>query len=107
MIARMRLSPCRPSVVVASLAAGLGDGLPWAGEEARGQAASRNSARSIANQPGELRKVSQSAYIIEPPDELEITVQPPFPDLEPRRPSSCRPTATSTSASPGMCMSPA
>ena len=33
-----------------------------------------------ASQPGELRKVSQSAYIIEPPDELEITVQPPFPD---------------------------
>ncbi len=33
------------------------------------------------NQPGELRKVSQSAYIIEPPDELEITAQPPFPDL--------------------------
>ena len=33
------------------------------------------------NQPGELRKVSQSAYIIEPPDELEITAQPPFPEL--------------------------
>ena len=35
------------------------------------------------NQPGELRKVSQSPYIIEPPDELEITVLPPFPDWSP------------------------
>jgi polysaccharide export outer membrane protein len=33
------------------------------------------------DQPGELRKVSQSSYIIEPPDELEITTQPSFPDL--------------------------
>jgi polysaccharide export outer membrane protein len=32
-------------------------------------------------QPAELRKVSQSLYVIEPPDELEIAVQPPIPDL--------------------------
>jgi polysaccharide biosynthesis/export protein len=32
------------------------------------------------DQPGELRKVSQNSYIIEPPDELEITVLPAFPD---------------------------
>ena len=35
------------------------------------------------NQPGELRKVSQTSYIIEPPDELEITVFPAFPDWSP------------------------
>jgi polysaccharide export outer membrane protein len=34
-----------------------------------------------ANQPGELRKVSQSVYIIEPPDELEINAQPASPGL--------------------------
>ena len=28
------------------------------------------------SQPGELRKVTQTPYVIEPPDELEITVQP-------------------------------
>jgi len=32
------------------------------------------------SQPGELRKVSQSPYVIEPPDELEITVRPPYPE---------------------------
>jgi len=32
------------------------------------------------SQPGELRKVSQSPYVLEPPDELEITVQPPYPE---------------------------
>ena len=33
------------------------------------------------NQPGEMRKVSQSPYLIEPPDELEITAQPSVPEL--------------------------
>ena len=31
-----------------------------------------------AGQPAELRKVTQSPYVIEPPDELEITSQPPL-----------------------------
>jgi polysaccharide biosynthesis/export protein len=34
-----------------------------------------------ASQPGELRKISQPPYVIEPPDELEIAVQPPYPEL--------------------------
>ncbi len=33
-----------------------------------------------ASQPGELRKVAQSPYTIEPPDELDISAQPPIPD---------------------------
>jgi len=33
------------------------------------------------NQPGELRKVSQSPYLIEPPDELEIIARPQSLDL--------------------------
>jgi polysaccharide export outer membrane protein len=33
--------------------------------------------------PGELRKVTQAPYVIEPPDELEITAQPSFPNLGP------------------------
>ena len=32
------------------------------------------------DQPGELRKVALAPYEIEPPDELEILVTPPFPD---------------------------
>ena len=31
------------------------------------------------SQPGELRKVTQAPYVIEPPDELEITTKPSFP----------------------------
>ena len=34
-----------------------------------------------ASQPAELRKISQSPYVVEPPDELEIAVQPPYPEL--------------------------
>jgi polysaccharide biosynthesis/export protein len=33
-----------------------------------------------ASQPGELRKVAQSPYTIEPPDELEVTTSPPVAD---------------------------
>jgi polysaccharide export outer membrane protein len=35
------------------------------------------------SQPAELRKVSQTPYVIEPPDELEITVQPSIPSWIP------------------------
>jgi polysaccharide export outer membrane protein len=33
------------------------------------------------SQPAELREVSQSPYVIEPPDELEIAVQPPYAEM--------------------------
>jgi polysaccharide biosynthesis/export protein len=36
-----------------------------------------------ANQAGELRKIALPPYTIEPPDELEIVVRPPFPDWNP------------------------
>ena len=36
-----------------------------------------------ASQPGELRKIALQPYAIEPPDELEIVVRPPFPDWNP------------------------
>ena len=36
-----------------------------------------------ASQPGELRKIALQPYAIEPPDELEIMVRPPFPDWGP------------------------
>lgn len=79
MIARMLPSPCRPSVVVASLA------LVWL-TGCHGLA-KKHEAKSIPqfgiidpDQPAELRKVSQNSYIIEPPDELEITVLPSYPD---------------------------
>jgi polysaccharide export outer membrane protein len=48
--------------------------------------AKKHEAKSIpqygtidAGQPGELRKVTQSQYVIEPPDELEIAVRPLYP----------------------------
>jgi polysaccharide biosynthesis/export protein len=50
--------------------------------------ARKHEARSIPqlgtidpSQPAELRKVSQSPYVLEPPDEVEISVQPPYPEL--------------------------
>ena len=33
------------------------------------------------NQPRELQMVSIPAYVVEPPDELELTVKPAVPDL--------------------------
>ncbi len=82
MIARMLVSPCRRSIVVASLALVSMTGCSGL--------AKRHEAKKVpqfgtidANQPGELRKVSQNSYLIEPPDELEITVAPAFPDWSP------------------------
>jgi polysaccharide biosynthesis/export protein len=82
MIARMPHAPCRRSIVVACLALASVTGCHGL--------AKKHEAKSIPqygtidpNQPGELRRVSQSPYVIEPPDELEITVQPPFPDWSP------------------------
>jgi polysaccharide biosynthesis/export protein len=80
MIARMHLSPRHRLIVLASLL------LLWAtGCHGLGKRHEANRVPQFgtidASQPGELRKVSQSEYIIEPPDELEITTQPPFPDL--------------------------
>lgn len=79
MIARMLLLPCRPSITVACVILFSMTGCHTLGK--------RHEAKSIPqygtidpNQPGELRKVSQSEYTIEPPDELEITVLPAFPD---------------------------
>ncbi len=52
--------------------------------------AKKHEAKSIpqygeidASQPGELRKIALQPYAIEPPDELEIMVRPPFPDWSP------------------------
>ena len=58
------------------------------------------------HQPRELHKSPYPPYVIEPPDELEIAIRPPLPDGA-RRPSSSRPTGSSTSASPGMSSWPA
>jgi polysaccharide export outer membrane protein len=80
MIARMRLSPRYGSITLAGLLL-----LPVTGCRGLGKKHEANHIPQFgtidANQPGELRKVSQSEYIIEPPDELEITAQPPFSDL--------------------------
>jgi polysaccharide biosynthesis/export protein len=77
MSARMLIPPCRPVLLLVGL--GL---VASAGCHGLAQ---KHEARSIPqygsidpSQPGEMRKVSQSPYVIEPPDELEITSQPPF-----------------------------
>jgi polysaccharide biosynthesis/export protein len=82
MIARMLLSACRPSAVVAGLMLVVLTGCHGLGK--------KHEANSIPqygtidpHQPGELREVSQQPYVIEPPDELEITVFPAFPDWTP------------------------
>jgi len=75
----MLRTPCRLSLVVASLVLATTTGCHGL--------AKKHEANSIPqfgtidpDQPGELRKVSQNPYTIEPPDELEITVLPAFPD---------------------------
>jgi polysaccharide biosynthesis/export protein len=80
MLAGMRLSPRRRSLLLASLVM-----LPLTGCRGLGKKHEANHIPQFGTidpgQPGELRKVSQSAYLIEPPDELEIASQPPSPDL--------------------------
>jgi polysaccharide biosynthesis/export protein len=80
MIAGMRLSPRCRSLVVTSLVM-----FSLAGCRGLGKKHEANHIPQFGtidpSQPGELRKVSQSAYLIEPPDELEIASQPPCPDL--------------------------
>lgn len=80
MIARMHLSPRLRSVFWASLLLLSATGCHGLGKKHEANRVPQFGTID-GNQPGELRKVSQSAYIIEPPDELEITAQPPFPDL--------------------------
>jgi polysaccharide export outer membrane protein len=72
--------PCRLLLAMASLAL-----VPLTGCHGLGKKHEANSIPQYGSvdpeQPGELRKVSQSPYLIEPPDELEIASQPAFPDL--------------------------
>jgi polysaccharide biosynthesis/export protein len=80
MIARMHLSPRRRSIGLASLVLLSVTGCHGLGKKHEADRVPQFGTID-ANQPGELRKVSQSAYIIEPPDELEISAQPPVPEL--------------------------
>jgi polysaccharide export outer membrane protein len=80
MIARMHLSPRRRPIIVASLLLLSATGCHGLGRKHEANRVPQFGTID-ANQPGELRKVSQSAYIIEPPDELEIAAQPPVPEL--------------------------
>ena len=81
MTARMLMSPCRRVILVAA-------GTPGARVAGCHGLAQKHEAKHIPqlgtidpSQPGELRKVSQSPYVIEPPDELDIIANPPLPDL--------------------------
>ncbi len=78
MTARMVIHPCRPLLLAAALALVASTGCHGF--------ARQHEANKIPqlgtidpSQPAELRKVSQAPYVIEPPDELEITTNPPLP----------------------------
>ena len=79
MTARMLMSRCRRVTLVAPVL------LALASTGCHGFA-QKHEAKHIPqlgtidpSQPGELRKVSQSPYVIEPPDELDIIANPPLP----------------------------
>jgi polysaccharide biosynthesis/export protein len=80
MIARMRFSPRRSCITLASLVIFTVTGCHGLSKKHEANRIPQYGTID-PNQPGELRKVSQSAYIIEPPDELEITSLPPSTDL--------------------------
>jgi polysaccharide biosynthesis/export protein len=74
----MLLSPCRPVIFMMGVALAA---LPGCHGLAK-----RHEAKKVPqfgtidpSQPAEMRKVAQSPYVIEPPDELEITAIPPLP----------------------------
>jgi polysaccharide export outer membrane protein len=78
MIARTLHIPCRAAIMAA--------GLLCASMAGCHGLARKHEVKQIPqfgtidpSQPSELRKVAQAPYVIEPPDELEITAQPPLP----------------------------
>jgi polysaccharide export outer membrane protein len=70
--------PCRPVIFVMGLVLTT---LPGCHGLARKHEASKIPQFGTIDpaQPAEMRKVAQSPYVIEPPDELEITAIPPLP----------------------------
>lgn len=78
MISRMVPSPCRFRRVAAGLVVMLAAGCHGLARNHEVNGIPQYGTVD-AGQPAELRKVSQSPYVIEPPDELEIASQPAFP----------------------------
>jgi polysaccharide biosynthesis/export protein len=78
MIARTVPSPCHGRGLLAGLILVLAAGCHGLGRKHEVNGIPQFGAVD-ATQPAELRKVSQTPYLIEPPDELEITSQPTFP----------------------------
>ncbi len=82
MIARMLQSRCRPTNIAAALLIVTMAGCH--GLEKKHEAKSIHQYGTVdPSQPGELRRVSQTPYVIEPPDELDIAVSPHHPELSP------------------------
>lgn len=82
MTARMLIPPCRPVILAMGLVLALSAGCHGL--------ARKHEVKSIPqygevdpSQPAEMRKISQAPYVIEPPDELEITSLPPLPSSSP------------------------
>jgi polysaccharide export outer membrane protein len=80
MIARMLLTPRRLTILAAGLVLVSAGGCHGLGKKHEEKSVPQYGTID-PSQPGELRKVSQTPYLIEPPDELEITTQPAFPYL--------------------------
>jgi polysaccharide biosynthesis/export protein len=72
------MSPCGPFIFMMGLALAA---LPGCHGLAKRHEASKvpQFGEIDPSQPGEMRKVAQSPYVIEPPDELEVTAIPPLP----------------------------
>jgi len=78
----MLYTPCRPTIMAAGLVFLTVAGCH--GLEKKHEAKSIPQYGTIdPSQPGELRKVSQTPYVIEPPDELDIAVLPHYPEWGP------------------------
>jgi polysaccharide export outer membrane protein len=76
MTARMLEYPCRPVILVTGLVLAVLPGCHGLGQKLEAKKVPQYGTID-AGQPAELRKVTQPPYVIEPPDELEITSQPP------------------------------
>ena len=77
MPARMLESPCRPVIFVAGLMLAFLPGCHGLSQKLEAKKVPQLG-EIDPTQPAEMRKVTQSPYVIEPPDELEINTLPPL-----------------------------
>jgi polysaccharide export outer membrane protein len=77
----LAVSRSRLAIALCSLALAMGAGAGCSALNKHHAAAIPHPGIIDPNQPGELRMVSMPPYVVEPPDELEVTVRPSVGDL--------------------------